>query len=108
MTHKEFVEYTKEKGAELEKSAKALLIIEEYGIDSVIFAEAYEGLLKAKLEYYRVITEYYQQMYDNSFWFMKPLVAKKLRMFGAFHSHTLSKLVIATMYRKYQSIQIGK
>ena len=102
MNYKEFREYRIKKEVELDRSANTLLILEDYGADSLVFAEAYEGLLKQKLEYLRVAIKFFDDMYKNSFWFMKPLVAKRLRRLAFEHSITVHNLVVATMYRKQQ------
>ncbi|MBR1556504.1 MAG: hypothetical protein IJ647_01890 [Prevotella sp.] len=107
MKYKEYRKYVSEKSAELERYAEILLVMEGATVDNLAFAEAYVNFLTLKLECLRVVTRYYNEMYANSFWFMKPKVAKRIRAIGIEHSITLHNLLNATMYKDYQQKKLN-
>lgn len=99
MNYKEFNKVCKEQSEQLEHIADALFDLELGGTDNIQFYDVYEQFLNTKLRYLHILCEYYRQMHERSFWFMKPLVARTFRRYCAEHCQTLTKLTLVRLYK---------
>lgn len=100
MNYKEFNKIRKAQSEQLEHIADALFNLELGGTDNMQFYDIYEQFLNTKLRYLHLLCDYYKQMHENSFWFMKPLVASRFRECCSEHCHTLAKLTLVRLYMK--------
>lgn len=98
MNYKEFSKVRKEYGERLDQIADALFNLELGDTNCLTFYSVYEQFLDTKCKFLQVLFDFYKQMYDNSFFFMKPLVARRVRALCIEHRSTLKTLTLVRLY----------
>lgn len=101
MTHRKFKMYLEVNRTYFESTTNVLIGFEKSGdLLSMNFCNVYLALLKSRLSFCIVCSEYYRAMAERSFWFMKPLVMRRVRKYESFHYETLSRLLLLENYIK--------
>lgn len=101
MSHKELVDYVKSNESIFKSRTEALQLLEnDDNLLSIPFCVCYEQLLKDRMNFCLVCSEYYRAMYDKSFWFMKPLVMRRARKYESIHYETLGRFMLVNLYKR--------
>lgn len=101
MSHREFKEFVKSFESLFKNETVPLEKFEsDDNLLSLSFCICYKRLLEDRLYFCKTCSEYYRAMYDNSFWFMKPLVLRRAMKFEGIHYETLGRLMQLRIYMK--------
>lgn len=100
-TSKQFRDYEKSMTEYFNRMSDALnLEAQSSGFLSQTFCTMYIGFLQDRLNYCLRCSEYYRNMAEHSFWFMKPFVLRRAVKYEAFHNITLGRLIELQTYCK--------
>lgn len=108
MKYDEFLKTRRELNDTLEKLSQALLTMEVDGTDKMEFVILHEQYLETELQLHRVESQFWMQMYYNSFWFMKRKIAKQFNVVSELHGRTLHRLYSVRIYKKMLQSQINE
>ena len=101
MTHEQFKEFVKRENEWFESTSDILMEMEKEGNLLIRgFCDIYKVLLKRRLSYCVVCSEYYRAMAERSFWFMRGRVLKTAKVYESLHKMTLQELIALKTYMK--------